>query len=84
MALLAPAYGFLHTQPCGTKHGRSQQFGCGDKTFLVVKAALFFVLGFTIVSTLAGGLIGFAAQELGESANFESIQRVIGIIGVAS
>ena len=51
------------------------------KRFQVVKAALFFVLGFTIVYTLAGALIGYAAQELGESANFETIQRIIGIIG---
>jgi cytochrome c-type biogenesis protein len=49
--------------------------------FQVVKAALFFILGFTVVYTLAGGLIGFAAQELGESANFETIQRYIGIGG---
>lgn len=49
--------------------------------FQVVKAALFFILGFTLVYTLAGGLIGFAAQELGESANFETIQRYIGIGG---
>ncbi len=51
------------------------------RRFQVVKAALFFVAGFTLVYTLAGGLIGFAAQELGESANFETIQRYIGIGG---
>ena len=41
----------------------------------VFKAALYFVLGFTIVYTTAGALIGFAAGQLGESALYGSAQR---------
>jgi len=41
----------------------------------VFKAALYFVLGFTIVYTAAGALIGFAAGQLGESSFYDSAQR---------
>ncbi len=41
----------------------------------VFKAALYFVVGFTIVYTAAGALIGFAAGQLGETAFFGSLQR---------
>lgn len=41
----------------------------------VFKAALYFVLGFTIVYTVAGALIGYAAGQLGESALYGSAQR---------
>lgn len=47
----------------------------------VVKAAFFFVLGFTLVYTVAGALVGLTAQQLGESADFETWQRYIGIVG---
>lgn len=47
----------------------------------VVKAAFFFVLGFTIVYTAAGAVIGFAAQRLGDSPNFMEWQRYLGVIG---
>jgi len=47
----------------------------------VIRAALFFVLGFTLVYTAAGALIGFAAQRLGDSANFEVWQRYAAIGG---
>lgn len=47
----------------------------------VVRAALFFVLGFTLVYTAAGALIGYAARRLGESADFETWQRYIGVGG---
>ena len=41
----------------------------------VFRAALYFVLGFTIVYTAAGAIIGFAAGQLGESAFYGSAQR---------
>lgn len=47
----------------------------------VVKAAFFFVLGFTIVYTAAGAMIGFAAQRVGDSPTFVDWQRWLGIIG---
>jgi cytochrome c-type biogenesis protein len=47
----------------------------------VVKAAFFFVLGFTIVYTAAGAMIGFAAQRVGESPAFMDWQRWLGIVG---
>ncbi|MDA1258699.1 MAG: sulfite exporter TauE/SafE family protein, partial [Chloroflexi bacterium] len=45
----------------------------------VVKAALFFVLGFTVVYTGAGAIIGYASQQLGDSPDFEQYQRYFGI-----
>ena len=47
----------------------------------VVKAALFFVLGFTVVYTAAGALIGFAAGRLGDLSGFYTWQRYLGIAG---
>ncbi|MBI4302059.1 MAG: hypothetical protein HY664_05595, partial [Chloroflexi bacterium] len=47
----------------------------------VVKAAIFFVLGFTFVYTIAGGLIGFAAGRLGDISSFYVWQRYLGIAG---
>jgi cytochrome c-type biogenesis protein len=47
--------------------------------FRVIKAALFFILGFTIVYTSAGALLGFAVQQFGSAPNFETWQRYIGI-----
>ena len=41
----------------------------------VFRAALYFVVGFTIVYTAAGALIGFAAGQLGETAFYGSAQR---------
>ena len=41
----------------------------------VFRAALYFVLGFTIVYTAAGAIIGFAAGQLGETAFYGSAQR---------
>jgi cytochrome c biogenesis protein CcdA len=45
----------------------------------VLRASLYFVLGFTLVYTAAGALLGFAAQQLGESSTFEFAQRYVGI-----
>ena len=47
----------------------------------VVKAALFFVLGFTIVYTAAGGLIGYLAGRLSSMDTFYTWQRYLGIAG---
>jgi cytochrome c biogenesis protein CcdA len=49
----------------------------------VVKAALFFVLGFTLVYTAAGAAIGFAAGRLGDTSSFYVWQRYLGIVGGA-
>jgi cytochrome c-type biogenesis protein len=47
----------------------------------VVKAALFFVLGFTIVYTAAGGLVGYLAGHLSDMSSFYRWQRYLGIAG---
>ncbi|MCH8101840.1 MAG: sulfite exporter TauE/SafE family protein, partial [Chloroflexi bacterium] len=46
-----------------------------SQRFAVLKAALFFVLGFTLVYTAAGAALGYAAGQLGESTAYESAQR---------
>ena len=45
----------------------------------VLRAAFFFILGFTVVYTMAGAIIGFGAQQLGDTAGFEVWQRYLGI-----
>jgi cytochrome c-type biogenesis protein len=45
----------------------------------ILIAAFFFILGFTLVYTATGALIGYAAQQLGDAAQFEIWQRYIGI-----
>jgi cytochrome c-type biogenesis protein len=45
----------------------------------VLRAALFFILGFTMLYTATGALIGFAAQRLGDTAQFEVWQRYFGV-----
>jgi cytochrome c-type biogenesis protein len=65
--------------------GLSMQEASGSvafgRRFQVVKAAFFFVLGFTIVYTVGGALIGFAAQRLGDSPDFYVWQRYAAIAG---
>ena len=46
----------------------------------VMQAAFFFILGFTILYTATGALIGFAAERLGDTAQFEVWQRYFGIV----
>jgi cytochrome c-type biogenesis protein len=46
---------------------------------LVLRAAFFFILGFTIVYTATGALIGYAAQRFGGTAEFEAWQRYFGV-----
>jgi cytochrome c-type biogenesis protein len=45
----------------------------------VLRAAFFFILGFTLLYTATGALIGFTAQRLGDTAQFEVWQRYFGI-----
>jgi len=65
--------------------GLSMQEAGGDvalsRRFQVVKAAFFFVLGFTLVYTAGGALIGFAAQRLGDTPDFYVWQRYAAIGG---
>jgi cytochrome c biogenesis protein CcdA len=46
---------------------------------LVLRAAFFFILGFTIVYTATGAVIGYAAQRFGGTAEFEAWQRYFGV-----
>jgi cytochrome c-type biogenesis protein len=45
----------------------------------VLQAAFFFILGFTLLYTATGALIGFAAQRVGETGQFELWQRYFGM-----
>jgi cytochrome c-type biogenesis protein len=45
----------------------------------VLRAAFFFILGFTLVYTATGAAIGYAAQRVGDTSEFEAWQRYIGI-----
>jgi cytochrome c-type biogenesis protein len=45
----------------------------------VLTAAFFFILGFTLVYTATGALIGYMAGRLGSAGEFETWQRPIGI-----
>jgi cytochrome c-type biogenesis protein len=45
----------------------------------VVRAAFFFVLGFTIVYTLAGAVLGFGSQQLAAMESFSTWQRYLSI-----
>jgi cytochrome c-type biogenesis protein len=46
----------------------------------VLQAAFFFILGFTVLYTATGALIGFAAERLGDTRQFEVWQRYFGIV----
>jgi cytochrome c-type biogenesis protein len=45
----------------------------------VLRAAFYFILGFTLVYTATGALIGYAAQQFGDTSQFEAWQRYIGM-----
>jgi cytochrome c-type biogenesis protein len=45
----------------------------------VLRAALFFILGFTLIYTATGALIGYAAQRFGDTSQFEAWQRYLGV-----
>jgi cytochrome c-type biogenesis protein len=52
----------------------------GARRRQVLQAAFYFILGFTLLYTATGALIGFAAQRLGETPQFEVWQRYFGIV----
>jgi cytochrome c-type biogenesis protein len=45
----------------------------------VLRAALFFIAGFTIVYTAAGALVGFAVQKFGSAPELDAWQRYFGV-----
>jgi cytochrome c-type biogenesis protein len=45
----------------------------------VLRAACYFILGFTIVYTATGAVIGYAAERMGDTSQFEAWQRYIGV-----
>jgi len=45
----------------------------------VLTAAFYFILGFTLIYTATGALIGYAAGRLGSTGEFEAWQRYIGV-----
>jgi cytochrome c-type biogenesis protein len=45
----------------------------------VLVAAFYFILGFTLVYTATGAVIGYAAQQLGDTAQFDVWQRYLGV-----
>ncbi len=51
----------------------------GARRRQVLQAAFFFILGFTLLYTATGALIGFAAQRLGDTGQFEAWQRYFGM-----
>ncbi|MGE3842851.1 MAG: cytochrome c biogenesis protein CcdA [Vicinamibacterales bacterium] len=50
-----------------------------DKRRQILGAAFYFILGFTIVYTATGALIGFVTQQLGDNAQFEVWQRYVSV-----
>lgn len=67
-----PALAGIAMQDTGDQPKRSQRRQ-------VMVAAFYFILGFTLVYTATGALIGFAAQQLGDTAQFDVWQRYVGI-----
>ena len=51
----------------------------GARRRQVLRAALFFILGFTALYTATGALIGYAAQQLGDTGGFDVWQRYFGV-----
>jgi cytochrome c-type biogenesis protein len=52
--------------------------GAGDRRRPVLRAASYFILGFTVVYTATGGIIGYMAERVGHTSAFEGWQRYIG------
>jgi cytochrome c-type biogenesis protein len=46
----------------------------------VLRAAFYFILGFTLVYTATGAVIGYAAERFGNTSQFEAWQRYIGMV----
>jgi len=51
----------------------------GGRRRHVLTAAFYFILGFTLIYTATGALIGYAAGRLGSTGEFEAWQRYIGV-----
>ena len=51
----------------------------GARRRQVLQAAFYFILGFTLLYTATGALIGLAAERLGDTPQFELWQRYFGI-----
>jgi cytochrome c-type biogenesis protein len=51
----------------------------GARRRQVLQAAFYFILGFTLLYTATGAVIGFAAQRLGETPQFDMWQRYFGV-----
>ena len=45
----------------------------------VLRAAFYFILGFTLIYTATGAVIGYAAQRVGDTSQFDAWQRYIGV-----
>jgi cytochrome c-type biogenesis protein len=65
-----PALAGVAMQDSGTAHSSRRP---------VLVAAFYFILGFTLVYTATGALIGLAAQRLGGTSQFEIWQRYFGM-----
>lgn len=67
-----PALAGIAMQDAGSssKRGRRRQ---------VLMAAFYFILGFTLLYTSTGALIGYAAQRLGDTGQFEVWPRYFGV-----
>lgn len=71
-AYFIPAMAGMSMQDASSAQGVKPRIG-------VVKIAIFFVLGFTIIYTLAGALIGYGSQQLSNMESFFYWQRYISI-----
>tara|TARA_B100000315_G_scaffold220245_1_gene222746 strand:+ start:2083 stop:3330 length:1248 start_codon:yes stop_codon:yes gene_type:complete len=71
-AYFIPAMAGMSMQDASAAKGLKPRAG-------VVKIALFFVLGFTIIYTLAGAVIGYGSQQLSSMDSFYTWQRYISI-----
>lgn len=67
-----PALAGIGMQDTGDVSNRSRQRQ-------VLRAAFFFILGFTLVYTATGAVIGFAAQQFSDSSALDMWQRYFGI-----
>jgi uncharacterized cupredoxin-like copper-binding protein len=67
-----PALAGVAMQNAGGESGRGQRRQ-------VLTAAFYFILGFTLLYTATGALIGFAAQRAGDAGEFEMWQRYFGV-----
>ena len=72
-AYFIPAMAGMSMQDASSASGLRPRVG-------VVRIAFFFVLGFTIVYTLAGAIIGFGSQQLSNMQSFYVWQRYLSLV----